>query len=247
MCTVTFIARRNGFLLGMNRDEQRTRVRGLPAAEREYDGMRVLHPSEPSGGTWIAVSEAGLCLALINWYSVRNRPEAGAISRGLVVGQAISSGGLADVEQALVTLPLARINPFRLIGADAGALQLAEWRWDRRQLDCLVHPWRTRQWISSGFDEPGAEVSRSAVFQQHLRRADAGSQAWLRRLHRSHAPARGAYSPCVHRRDAVTVSYSEVRVSEKRVAMNHLDGSPCRARRKSGMARLQMPRRRDGR
>ena len=59
MCTVTFIARKHGYALGMNRDEQLSRVPGLPPSEKTINGCRVLAPSEPGGGTWIALNERG--------------------------------------------------------------------------------------------------------------------------------------------------------------------------------------------
>jgi uncharacterized protein with NRDE domain len=70
MCTVTFIARQNGYALGMNRDEKVTRVTALPPARFCLAGRTVLCPSEPGGGTWIGINDAGSTLALINWYSL---------------------------------------------------------------------------------------------------------------------------------------------------------------------------------
>jgi uncharacterized protein with NRDE domain len=71
MCTVTFIARRNGYALGMNRDEKLTRPAGLPPRLTHLNGRTIIAPSEPSGGTWIGVNDTGATFALINWYSVR--------------------------------------------------------------------------------------------------------------------------------------------------------------------------------
>jgi len=39
MCTVTFIARRNGYVLGMNRDEKLTRAAGLPPRLTHLNGL----------------------------------------------------------------------------------------------------------------------------------------------------------------------------------------------------------------
>lgn len=229
MCTVTLVARRHGFLLGMNRDEQRTRVQGLPPAEHGYDGVRVLHPAEPHGGSWIAVNEAQVCFALINWYSVGRRVEGKAASRGQVVVQASRAVALADAEHLLKLLPLARTNPFRLIGVSRLERRVCEWRWDLETLSLREHPWRTQQWISSGHDEPGAQRSRGRVFAAALSQASAGSAAWLRRLHRSHRPGCGPYSTCMHREDAATVSYSEVAVTPTAVLLRHALGTPCNA------------------
>src|ERR1041385_4155686 len=51
MCTVTFIGRKKGYCLGMNRDEKRTRIAGLPPGMKRVNGHAVICPSEPGGGT----------------------------------------------------------------------------------------------------------------------------------------------------------------------------------------------------
>jgi hypothetical protein len=52
--------------------------------------------------------------------------------------------------------------------------------------------------------------------------------AWLRALHRDHGNEPGAFSICVHRDDAATVSYSEILVSSDRVSFHYHPGRPCR-------------------
>jgi hypothetical protein len=227
MCTVTLIARNNGYLLGMNRDEQRSRASGLPPAVSQHHGVKVLYPSEPQGGTWIAVNEAGTCFALINWYSIGRRVESNATSRGQVVLQAINAASLADAGYRLARLPLARTNPFRLIGVSRIEKRVREWRWDLESLSPQDHPWRVRQWVSSGHDELGAKKSRGRAFAAALQQSSAGSVAWLRSMHRSHRPDGGPYSTCMHREDAVTVSYSEVSVTSKSVLFRYANGAPC--------------------
>jgi len=228
VCTVSFIARRRGYLLAMNRDERLTRVPGLPPKFRQSKMKRIVCPSEPGGGTWIALNETGVTLALINWYSITARVGANAISRGQVVVAAGHAGDPAEVEAALEKSPLARTNPFRLIGIFPSSGEIVEWRWNLRQLVRLDHKWRTQQWISSGFDEPGAQRERSAAFRKAWRQKSAGGLAWLRRLHRSHSPAKGPFSTCMHRADAATVGSTEVAVSTRLGTIRHHDGPPCR-------------------
>src|SRR5258708_8867042 len=70
MCTISFVPNAQGFSLAMNRDELLTRVAGLAPAVFESKGSRKIYPREPSGGTWIAVNEHGLCLTLFNLHRV---------------------------------------------------------------------------------------------------------------------------------------------------------------------------------
>jgi hypothetical protein len=227
MCTVTFIARRRGYCVGMNRDEKLTRPPGLPPTTKKRNGRTVLCPSEPGGGTWIAVNDSGACLALINWYSVPHKAKRNSISRGEVVNSVCSSDSFEVTDAGLLGLPLGGINPFRLIGIFPSTNEILEWRWDLKQLVRKKHVWKTQQWISSGFDEPAAQRVRTRTFQRALRQQSAGRTDWLRRLHRSHTPQSGPFSTCMHRADAATVSYTEVNVSTRRAKMRYHGGPPC--------------------
>jgi hypothetical protein len=229
MCTVTFIARKSGFALGMNRDEKRARPAARPPAIEPAGGRRALFPSEPGGGTWIGVNDAGVCFALINWYAIKARVASHPVSRGGVVRLALAADAIFEAVKILGELPLKDMNPFRLLGFFPANRQIVEWRWDLEKLAPLRHRWETRNWISSGFDEPGAQQSRTRAFAASLRQRSAGDLAWLRRLHRSHEPARGPYSICMHRDDAATVSYSEVIVSSREAKMRYHPGTPCQS------------------
>src|SRR5215210_6107448 len=130
MCTVTFIARKNGYVLGMNRDEKLTRVQALPPACHELNGRAALFPSEPGGGTWIGMNDAGVTFALINWYSVQARVPANPVSRGQLVRAAVATDEAGASDQIVMGFPLGSTNPFRLIGVFRDARQVVEWQWN---------------------------------------------------------------------------------------------------------------------
>jgi hypothetical protein len=229
MCTVSFIARQNGYALAMNRDEKLTRAAGLPPKLREVDGRTVLCPSESGGGTWIALNDAGVTLALINWYSVKTCVKAGGVSRGEVVNSVSTATSPVFADAALAQVPINRINPFRLIGVFPVTGEIVEWRWNLKRLVRRRHRWRTQQWISSGFDEPTAQRVRGRVLAQARRQRSVGNLDWLRRLHRSHSPKIGPFSICMHRADAATVSYTEVTVSSREAVMRYHASAPCQS------------------
>jgi len=229
MCTVSFIARKNGYALAMNRDEKLTRVAGLPPKQRIVQGRAVLCPSEPGGGTWIALNDTGITLALINWYSVRAQVRGETVSRGEVVNSVGAADGNERVASLLNRLPLAKINPFRLIGIFPATKEIFEWRWDLNELVWVAHPWKRRQWISSGFDEPKAQRLRGNTFRRAQVQLRRDSIDWIRRLHRSHHPGSGPFSTCMHRIDAATVSYTEITLSFRRAIMRYHHGAPCQA------------------
>lgn len=229
MCTVSFIPRCKGYALAMNRDEQLSRVTGLPPAEKILAGVRVLGPAEPGGGTWINVNEHGTTFALINWYAVTARAAGTAISRGGVVNAVSAASNPAAAEAALNRLPMPNINPFRLIGVFPAHQEIVQWGWDLQHLRRNPHPWRAAQWISSGLDEPAAQTIRSATFQAALPATGTPGLPWLRRQHASHTPERGAFSTCMHRADAATVSYTEIVLTGRQATMKYIAGAPCLA------------------
>src|ERR1700753_159884 len=153
MCTVSFLPTRQGFMLAMNRDEQISRPRAL-APRRHWTGLRAsLYPSETGGGTWIGTNDAGLTLALINWYAKPQRDRASRVSRGIIIPHLLAADNLADVTGMVAALPLTKINPFRLIAISARERMVREWRWDGKYLTCKRFSWKRRHWFSSGYDE----------------------------------------------------------------------------------------------
>lgn len=242
MCTVIFHPRPRGYLVGMNRDEQRTRSPARAPRHHTLGGRKMIFPSEPGGGTWVGVNEAGITLTLINWYAVPAVVTDRTISRGRVVRATLPAGDPDAVAAGLCELPLDRLRPFRLIGFFPGDETVGEWLWDGRRLDHLVHPWHAGIWISSGHDERGAQAVRTRVFQQARRQPGAGSPAWLRGLLASHLPTAGAYSICMHRDDAVTVSRTIARISGNRARLEYRDGTPCNPESRAGRCELSLRR-----
>ena len=227
MCTVTFIPRKTGYLVGMNRDEKVTRVAGLPPAKRNIGGRIVTYPSEPTGGTWISLNDAGVTFALINWYSVLTKPKGHSVSRGKIIPRICTALDPHAVDLRLAALPLFSISPFRLIGIFKPSMRIKEWRWDLNELSSKDYDWQLQQWISSGFDEPSAQRIRGRTFHEFRSQCSCGTLNWLRRLHSSHSPNCGPFSTCMHRDDAATVSYSEICVGAPKLSFSYSCESPC--------------------
>ena len=234
MCTVSFLPARQGFMLAMNRDEQIARPRAS-APRRHWSGMRAsLYPSEAGGGTWIGSNDAGISLALINWYAKPQRDRALCVSRGIVIPHLLAAEDLADVAAMFADLPLAQINPFRLIAVSAHEKKLREWRWDGKALTHRRFDWSRRHWFSSGYDETLTNKMRATVVRNAAKTSL--TRARLRTLHKSHLPAQGPFSICMHRPDAKTVSYTEIAAGKSGMAMRYAGGPPCT--KKPGTPRL---------
>jgi hypothetical protein len=226
MCTVSFLPTTSGFFVAMNRDEKRSRVAALPPEVMQFDRARAVLPREPGGGTWIAVNDCGICLALINWHRIAREPAGTVVSRGDVILRLLNASSCSDIAEAIARLPLQKLRPFRLIAIAPHQRGLIEWQWDLIQLQPHSHSWTPEYWFSSGFDELKVEVERQSVCQ-NFQAGATGSISGLRQLHRSHLPERGPFSVCMHRPDAKTVSYTEVVLEKDVVSMRYQGGSPC--------------------
>lgn len=229
MCTVIFHPTDTGYALGMNRDESKRRRAANRPSKLLRNGTLRLQPLDPAGGSWIAVNEFGLSIALLNWYpKVVGRRTAGRISRGLLVDALASGHSLGDAMDQLSLLVSDRFAAFRMLAIDPQSKQVEERRWDERQLHPVAHGWAPNYWASSGFDEPEAQRVRRLTYQSRLSELDATRPGdWIRKLLASHIPERGPFSICMHRNDAQTVSATEIQWHGTRVEMAYHDGPPC--------------------
>ncbi len=225
MCSVSFIPREDGFVLAMNRDELISRVPALPPRVHHRGELAVLCPSEPSGGTWIGISSAGMAFSLLNWHSQPDRTGKNVISRGEVVRALLAGRSSSTAASILKELPVGRMNPFRLIAVSLPERALMEWRSGAEALTSTVHPWRRQHWFSSGLDEARAIQVRRRVCAQFS--GDLEDLTTLRKLHATHQPIAGPFSLCMHREDAATVSYTEISVRDHTASMSYISGSPC--------------------
>jgi hypothetical protein len=76
VCTLTVIPLASDAVqLAFNRDESRTRAVGLPPRKKQFGNRAAILPTDPaSGGTWLAVNDAGLALAVLNVNLAREEP-----------------------------------------------------------------------------------------------------------------------------------------------------------------------------
>ncbi len=241
MCTLTFVPTEDGYLVGMNRDELLTRPVALPPKRFQRSGMEMVCPSEPSGGTWIACNDRGNLLALLNW-NASGSPRLGEkrYTRGLVIPELIGEPDLPAADSHFHQMNLDAVFPFRLVGVSRSERTINEWRWDGVARRKMEFSWARNHWFSSSLSDSLAEEERGRACEGAAEEPAAGSNGWLRRLHRSHVPRPGPFSVCVHRQDAATVSYTEVRCGASQISMDYLDGNPCLKERFDEMASIAL-------
>ena len=230
MCTLSWLIEADRYRVFFNRDELRTRRPAVPPAVRRRGRVRFVAPLDGDfGGSWIAVSESGLTLCLLNGFPATAPPPSPAryTSRGQLPLSLIDLPSASRVREQLETTELGCYRPFLLAVFEPEDRLLA--RWSGRALSFDPQGLARPPLISSSFYTEEVRESRSAVFREIGRGADT-SDAVERHLafHRSHRPERGPFSPCMHRPDAETVSFTEVEVDPGRVQMTYTPRSPCR-------------------
>lgn len=212
MCTLSVISTGIGaFQLIFSRDESHARAPALPPEWRTSPaGPQYLCPLDTeAGGTWIAATRNGLCLAIMN----RNPeppptlpPRAMLTSRGLLIPHLIAEPTVSDAQAAMLDLELDRFAPFRLVALEpsgSGWPNVREFAWDREQLSIASHTNGPLCLVSSGLGDskaaPRLELFSSWVTQDPTPETQ-------RAFHRHRWQDRPEISVLMHRAEARTVS-----------------------------------------
>lgn len=243
MCTVTFLPLdHGGYLLGTNRDESPSRGEARAPAVRVTAGRRVLAPMDTdAGGTWIATDEQGRTLCVLNGDRppVLPVPEA-PLSRGVLVLRLMETPAIDSVESRLrATVGTGRlaVKPFKLLVAEPGSegrpAQSHLLQWDGARIERFDAS-GPRMLVSSTFEADAVDAHRRDDFLAWRERHGSASgpelvgalKAW-HASHRAERPSGDAYSVCMHRDDARSVSFTLVRVGPESVRMSYRAGSPC--------------------
>lgn len=224
MCTISWIYDRNGYQLLCNRDEKLTRKSALEPRLAVRNGTRFLAPVDGDfGGTWIATNEFGVSLCLLNGANLTGSEIHAAApkrSRGLLLLDLIPEPSVAAICDQIRETNLSAFAPFTLAALEPSH-PVAVLEWDGLKKTLFFEEADRFMLTSSSFDSE--EVRRSRQGEYSRVRDGAG----LPDFHRSHAPARSAYSPCMHRPDAETVSFSWIRVSELEATFYYTPAAPC--------------------
>jgi hypothetical protein len=220
--------------LYVSRDERRARRRARPPDLHVWGGLRVLAPIDPGReGTWLGVNEHGLAVTLLNG-ALASPPHAratppsgpGRISRGRLVRDLLACADWNDAEALLRDRSLEDFAAFTLVAFPSNRAPRVAC-WDEAHVELRELGDEEMPLASSSFDPDGVPAVRREVFEQLRDGQDAATSDALDAFHRSHLPHRGAYSPCMHREDAVTVSYTVAEITPRRARMDYVDGPPC--------------------
>jgi len=222
MCTVSVIKLSGLLRLVSNRDERRSRPTALPPAVSHAGDLRIIAPTDPaSQGTWIACSEIGLAIALLNV----NPPDADARvpprSRGTIIPALIGSRALDEVAERAHAIAHSDYAPYRLVAIHAGEGDVLE----AVPMSSVIRRWpldAPRMFTSSGLGDHHVEGPRRQVFEETVLAGDPAD--WRERQDRFHAhrwPDRQSVSVHMARADAWTVSRTAIEVDDARIVMSY--------------------------
>ena len=224
MCTVSWLYQDNGYQLFCNRDEKKTRALARGPELIESRGVRYIAPVDRAGGgTWIAVNEHALSLCLLNGPGGRldGRP---ARSRGYIIMELAVATSIAQACDRARQTSLVEFDPFRLVLLEPlrSAVVIT---WDG--VSRSIAPYDGVLLSSSSVDDTGAQRAREQEFVRLAGSSGAPPETHVA-FHRSHGERASAYSPCMHRPDAETVSFTCVHVTSSEVLLHYSPASPCR-------------------
>ena len=232
MCTLTVVPLPGGRVrVGFNRDERRDRPAGLPPRRWRVGSRTAVLPVDPqSGGTWLAATDAGLVLALLNVTPDRPAPRAAARSRGEVIPALLGCDSPADAVDAVGrVLDYRDFAPFRLVLVGSGVA--ADVRWDgsgAMVVNRLVGG-SPLLYTSSGLGDRLVEGVRRELFADAFAGPPAGWAAAQDRFHRQPLVGREHLGVNMARADARTVSYAVVAVGDDGAEFAYHPDAPDRA------------------
>lgn len=235
MCTLTSIPGRylgesSGapvLRIAFSRDERRTRPAARPPAVCDVEGRRVLMPVDPQGGgTWIAVTDAGLVLAVLNVTAHVSEgavsmapPWPGRVSRGRIIPSLADARDVDDVERRVARLEPANYAPFHFVCAAEGVRLDARADGTRLRVrrTATIHPWMR---TSSGLGDGRVIGPRRRLFETWFRDPPFAREA-QDDFHRHYWEADRPASVMMSRPDARTVSITTVEVGKGAMAMRY--------------------------
>ena len=228
MCTVAVVAGPGGgYIVAQNRDERRTRSRGLPPGEGIFP---LLCPRDPDGGgTWIGVNRAGISLCMLN--APDPPPEhlpASPVSRGTIPMMLAGATDRWELYRLVDGIDTSRYRPFHLVTVVPGEAvpEIYEFRWNGIVWSHVrIYP--PALFVSSSLHPIPADRARGAAWGRFIDENMEPDREALAAFMENHEPEKSSLSTCMHREDAATVSRTVIEVDQEKIVMAYTDGSPC--------------------
>jgi hypothetical protein len=226
MCTITIVPSPEGSVLRvlMNRDERRLRPVAHPPAVHRTGAGHAIWPTDPEGGgTWIAATDAGLVLMMMNLDGSRRSPQLP--SRGLLIPSLAGARSMDELLRLWERLDVTAFAPFRFVAATRRQLVVFT---SGQRGPTSASLGRPLVFASSALGDARAESARGELFARLLR-TEIDPWSAQTRFHQHAWPDRRDLSVMMSRVGACTVSQTEVLLTATSVSLVYrpvVDGWP---------------------
>lgn len=226
MCTVSFLPKGgNDFILTTNRDEKDSREIAFPPKAFTHQHSKVIYPQDPKGkGTWVAMSENGFSLCLLNGAFVAHKNNVSyRKSRGLVL---LDFFQYNNVNQFVINYDFKKIEPFTLIIVEyKSSLKLYEIRWDGKQAHLsFKNPKLSHIWSSVTLYTPEMRTEREQWFKEWKRAKTNGVEADdIINFHNTGGKGEKVSDIKMKRPGVSTVSITQIIKANKDIRMDYTD------------------------
>ncbi|MBI4902435.1 MAG: NRDE family protein, partial [Acidobacteria bacterium] len=202
----------------------KTRRKALPPVVNTRQGVRYIAPADGDhGGTWIAVNDRGLTLCLLN--GAGSGPSRA--SRGILIPTLMNEHAAWRVAERLWDRDLTGFAPFTLLALEPDMpAMIVEWNGHEKVV--LPDADTLMPLTSSSYETERVVERRRLDFQTKAQAAGKVDAAFLYFFHESHNGHPDAFSTCMHRADAGTVSFSWVKVNSSEAEFFYSPEAPCR-------------------
>ena len=214
------------FGIGFNRDESIKRKPSLDPAEESLNGIKTLYPVDGDyGGTWIGVSSKNKIYALLNLYEANLKILRNPKSRGFFVKNLLKE----EIDFDFFTKEnLLIYYPFRILEITLERTQILSW--DGESVNILQNQENWKVIASSFVLGKEAEEVRSKTFmEEFLNKEITDFESISSAFLTCHLPEKGAKSPCMHRREAHTVSSTIISIKQDKIKLLYKNQQPCDA------------------
>jgi len=227
-----------------SRDELRNRPPALPPVQQTFAPTRALFPIDPiSGGTWIAVNNAGLVMVLLNRNPTDTRGIVfqGKLSRGGIIPSLLHAESLSQALAYVEQIDNAPFPPFRLVLSDARSLIDVKGG-GGGSLSIQQNPFASPQmFTSSGLGDGLVEQPRRDLFTEMFSDDSKSWHSTQEAFHGHQWDDRPELSVAMEREDAMTVSVTTINVSAETVTLIY-HPAPPRVESKKHVVKLQITR-----
>src|SRR5262249_2509642 len=179
------------------------------------------------GGTWISANEFGVSVCLLNG-DAGFEPSGIRRSRGLLLRELAWAPSAEVCVLWLRHLDPRSFAPFSIVILEPGRSATFA-QWNGLELTIDTNSDRHMPLTSSSYDAAGVRRARLDEFARRAGAMRPIDPALLYWFHSSHGMAPDAYSTCMHRPDAETVSFSWVIVSKDEIRFLYSPCAPCQS------------------